>query len=747
LQANWRWIIVGAAVWTANIAGAFLTTRYLFQMNRPAVFFGWDGQSFLALFAVRRRLSDAVFGLGSDFVMGLGNVFSDPNPRWFPSILLTWSPEGLVDGPVAYAIGATELFAATLAAGRLLGFRLGTSAAAAWLITLCTWPLFVAPKIVSLWFFTPTTAEVLCISAMIITCSILAAGWPMWRGVALSALILLGLSHLVLSYPTGLVLVGPAIAVSAGVSFLCAETRLHRISVVLCWTGIAIGCLALGYAQYVRGVLSFTATSVFPEMFKRPQTLYDGETTLLLWTPLSPLTMATLFTPERVFVGGGILGSIALALSGSSRQHRLAITVLFSECIFLALGFANYIGNFWFGPQVRYFELMLFPFFALSACYIAEFLLCSSWRFVTGRLAGLELRPHLSLAGAGIGVAAPIIFGIWALGVGPTIQEQSRRYVGYAIASAFPQPETSITRILKAEAGLSPGAPFRGRVATLLGRFPEARDNGIHDILHYFIQLATGNLHDGPGLWQDDIPTLLEYNRLMSPTRFAFSRYFLTDSKTGAWKVDLRMLRVLGVRFIITDFPLIELTLRQELQVPTPAAAHKLLLASSKPLFDHFELYLYELDHPNLGQFSPTEVRQASDASSILERLSSDSIDLDHLLIGTDSVKGPLAKATLQSFVVARNGYTVRAVSEGSSILLLPLEFSRCLHLVNRTSGAPPRLFRADLLLTAVQFERNLDAEIHFRSGPFTDPSCRMQDLRDVNYLQLRMILSAITDH
>jgi hypothetical protein len=148
------------------------------------------------------------------------------------------------------------------------------------------------------------------------------------------------------------------------------------------------------------------------------------------------------------------------------------------------------------------------------------------------------------------------------------------------------------------------------------------------------------------------IPTLLEYNRLLSPTRFVFLRYFLTESKTGSWKVDLRILRVLGIHFIITDFPLNGVTLREKLWIPAPAAAHKLLLASSKPLFDGFELYLYEVDHSNLGQFSPTEVWQASDASSILERLSTDSVDLDDILIATDSIKAPLVKATLQSFVV-----------------------------------------------------------------------------------------------
>src|SRR5262249_7005657 len=44
----------------------------------------------------------------------------------------------------------------------------------------------------------------------------------------------------------------------------------------------------------------------------------------------------------------------------------------------------------------------------------------------------------------------------------------------------------------------------------------------------------------------------------------------------------------------------------------------------------------------------------------------------------------------------------------------LPIEFSRCLNL----AGGTPRLFRADLLLTGVLFERQLDARISF--GPFT---------------------------
>src|SRR5262249_45668266 len=148
--------VVESFLWLVNIALVFLTTRYLFQMNRPAVFWGWDPQSFLALFGVQYRLSDVLFGLGGDFVGGLGNIFSPPNARWFPSVLLTWNTSGVIeDGPLAYAIGATELFAATLVCGRAFGFGLAVSIAAGWFITLLTWPLFAPAKNLTILLLSP----------------------------------------------------------------------------------------------------------------------------------------------------------------------------------------------------------------------------------------------------------------------------------------------------------------------------------------------------------------------------------------------------------------------------------------------------------------------------------------------------------------------------------------------------------------------------------------------------------------
>ena len=373
-----------------------------------------------------------------------------------------------------------------------------------------------------------------------------------------------------------------------------------------------MACFVLGYFHYLWGLLAYTATSFFPEIFTRPHTLFQGETTLLLWTPVREFTIesfgkeTSLFSPERLFVGGGIVGGIALLWLGSPSQRRLALSVLIAEAVFLCTGFTNYFWPFWFGPQIRYYELMLFPYFALCICFIVILPANLVWRFACTRFPNLEFPWLPRIADGAVALMLSASIGLYAATMGENIRERAQRDVGYALASPFPQPETSITRILKAEAKLIPGEPFRGRVAVMTGRSPEVRNHGMAGLVHYFSQLATGNLHDGPGLWQDDIPTWLEYNRLISPARFVLQRCSA-----------LPLLRAAGVRFVITDLPIPEAKHRAELTIPTPPSAQQLLLSSSQSTFESFQLYLDELDNPNLGQFSPIEVKETEDANSL----------------------------------------------------------------------------------------------------------------------------------
>jgi hypothetical protein len=386
------------------------------------------------------------------------------------------------------------------------------------------------------------------------------------------------------------------------------------------------------------------------------------------------------------------------------------------------------------------YEMMLVPYFALCICFIAFLPARLLWHIIRDCFSSLKYRSVPQIVDGAVAVVLPLSIGLYAAAIGPNVREESQRYVGFAIASAFPQPETPITRILKAEARLVPGKPFRGRVASIWGRSPAVLNRGAAGLAQYFSQLATGNLHDGPGLSQDDIPIWTEYNRLMTPVRFVFQN------------ADLRMMKSAGVRFVITDAPMQpcgdasplcpttpkEAKLRAELTIPTPPSAQQQLLFSSQPAFESFQLYLYELENPNLGQFSPIEVKQVEDARSVREALVNPIWELDHTVFGVIPGVGPFQKASLESFTIARDGYKVRAQSEGSAILLLPIEFSRCLTVRSRVDGPPPRLFRADLVLTGVLFDHRLDADISFHVGPGEASRCRLQDAGDAERMQLR---------
>jgi hypothetical protein len=58
-----------------------------------------------------------------------------------------------------------------------------------------------------------------------------------------------------------------------------------------------------------------------------------------------------------------------------------------------------------------------------------------------------------------------------------------------------------------------------------------------------------------------------------------------------------------------------------------------------------------------------------------------------------------------------------------------------------------PELFRADLLLTVILFDHELDAEISFHFGPFSNSRCRLDDLADANMLDMRNAFKAFPDY
>ena len=94
----------------------------------------------------------------------------------------------------------------------------------------------------------------------------------------------------------------------------------------------------------------------------------------------------------------------------------------------------------------------------------------------------------------------------------------------------------------------------------------------------------------------------------------------------------------------------------------------------------------------------------------------------------------PQLYAVNQRLSMIRGGLHVSAKSDGTSLIVLPYQFSNCLRAVDPRV----RLVRANLAVTGVIFSGNVDTDIVFDYG-ILSPGCRLADLTDIRQLDLRV--------
>jgi hypothetical protein len=82
---------------------------------------------------------------------------------------------------------------------------------------------------------------------------------------------------------------------------------------------------------------------------------------------------------------------------------------------------------------------------------------------------------------------------------------------------------------------------------------------------------------------------------------------------------------------------------------------------------------------------------------------------------------------------VIRGGLHVSGRSDGTSLVVLPQQFSNCL----RAHDSRVRRVRANLIMTGVIFSGALDTNISFDFGIFS-PGCRRADLADAKQLGIK---------
>jgi hypothetical protein len=366
----------------------------------------------------------------------------------------------------------------------------------------------------------------------------------------------------------------------------------------------------------------------------------------------------------------------------------------------------------WRGPQMIYFEIAVWPFYAAYAGYF----LFIAWHYIAGALrrsTAYRLPQLARLSGPPLLVSAVLSYGAAAGAPEPT--------------RVFPPNRTPIVERLQQEIGLEPGNVFRGSAATFTGAGVEGKPVSWFDLAVFDrnLEYSTGNDHRFVGLWHYRIPTLQEYSQYITPPSYlVLSRLLARPHDRQIRNVTLLtrpredLLEALGVRFVVSD----------------SVWSGRARLILSQDSGEGVTLHLYELPRPNVGHLSPIRNIRVATAAEALGAIAK--ADLRQEVVTTESLPANLVSARDAQMRFSSDGARIIARSDGISVLLLPLQFSRCLT-VRGPSMNEARIFRANLFQTAVLFESKLDLTLRLRVGPLRGANCRLEDFNEMRRFRL----------
>jgi hypothetical protein len=522
--------------------------------------------------------------------------------------------------------------------------------------------------------------------------------------------------------------VGAGFVFAALIAFCILDARSARvIAARVAAFAIAFALLDMvGAVDYLRTLFAYSSRIYFSSEWSRPQdVLYASwvfESPRLLWTYL-------------FFLSGWVVGLIF-----GDRSERKAIFV----CLLLFAVFIVEASVYLFAPihwpatLPVYYEVLVGPIYAYGSIVGYSSFIATVWRKLFAGPSYATGAPSLSSGEAAqrpalfksIIRAVPILSGIAfvpVLGAWYVKDEiYAHKYTPYLINTLTePWPETDeLVAYLGDNIGLRNTRRFRGMVLmNSRGRYEN------------FLALTS--------LWRNLVPTMNVYSTFDVPRFYYFiSRLPLTEGVVARSSSDRipvgrarwtshahlnassnKIVQALGVRYVFH----VRRDGEDARSPPDDAVLHRQFgpatVGGQKVIHT-----VYEYNDSNVGNYSPTNVTIARDAPSILKYLWSTSFDPRQSVVLSEGIEEPLVQATGGKMFFERGAIRVQAESQGNSLLLLPLQYSRCLVL---SEAEKAKLLPAKLVQTAVLFQGSVDLRIYFEYGLFR-PGCRRQDLADL---------------
>ena len=430
--------------------------------------------------------------------------------------------------------------------------------------------------------------------------------------------------------------------------------------------------------------------------------------------------------------------ALCLAVWGRGGIRRIAIALV--ACEFAIVAYGGVIAYLHVPLSLYYADQMQAPvlagFLVLSLLFVSAFLVARCEE-IFGRLhqdamkrglASLTPWPRIAWSWiwwSGIALALVLILVVAVRRV--PVEPDSG-------SSSYPPAAPPSVQILRNELAVSPGASYRGRALTLVaGDFPTHTGPDVGPLFFKILNILEDHYGHGAGNdhWNDllyfNIPIVGEYAEYTTPLNFLFLREFFGDKDDVFNKAlfvlrryDPRVARMIGVRYVVTD----------ESNLPGGTLVYQ-QMEGDKPL------RLFRIDDTNLGQYSPTRLKRVATATAALTAIRDGAFDPTQDAVIEEDQPANLVPGALRSLTVEFGpALHVKAESTGTSLLVLPFEYSHCLHLEGASDGSA-RLLPVNLQQTGLLFTKHADVTITYRFGPLDQASCRGDDLSRIDRLQL----------
>ena len=679
-----------------------------FHSKTPLVFYRFDGTYLLIAAVVQKMWSVSDWSFTSNPLQGIGGLELPQHNLMDPGLWLAAHLPASI-GPTAAMTFYAALLAATIfwLAGRL-GMAPLPTIVAAWLGPLLALP-YVYPSLgfEFLWG-DPTYIMLIATSTAVILLFLDFGRGPLAadaaRFVAIAAVCAFQLIQLPNFAPVSLVVLA-----FFGVVALAMAASMRERWIKLAGAGV-LGVLAAAvFGPLIFGLYGFAKPTFFwYEFFARPGSPRDLTFFIAYYSRW----------PAWIVYGLSLAGALHAALRGNETMRLMARGFL--ALILVNLALILVINEAWKGPRIAYIDFYLYPLYCVFAVHAvaaaAELLKLGNWASpANSRAAILALcvLPWLVL----IDYRPP-----------PLERPLVRNYNPFV----WPPLETPLTKFLAGEIAVRPGSAFRGRVASVAGSDYDPSwvsapfiNQHNYDVLNLFL---TGNDHRMYGMWYYNIPTLFETNQFSSPFFHLVNARLVNapgarDLRSHETQsiVNDRIMALLGVRYLLSDKLLPE---------RTPVLSYRLV--------EGRDLYVYPVPDPNLAGYAVTKVRRAASGQEAIALLADPAFDPRSTAVLTTSDElPPLVPVSASGLTIERGGYRVEAGSPGTSLLVLPIEYSHCLRADLTTTGADsPRLLRANLTMAAILFSGRVEGSLKLRFGPLSS-LCRIEDWQDANALRL----------